>query len=216
MSKPRFNIVAGDGAEGICQGLHQGLKGAGLRRPESCLDLRPTQLNRVEIRRVGRQEFQAGASSFNERPDVCSLVSRQVVHEDNIASPQARDQDLFDVNLKGHSVHGSPQDPGGLNVAPAQGGHQRVMRPRIAGRPFHHAQAGDRPSKQAGQAQIHPAFIDEFQVRDQRVEFLGDSFGERLAQPLDPRRLSLAIMERLFFAADSNVVTRDTSYSDWP
>jgi hypothetical protein len=195
MSEPRFNVTMRNGAEGICQRVQQGLEGARFRSPQGRLDLRPAQFNRIEVGRVGRQEFQACPFGFDELADMRCLVRRQIINQDNISAAQGRDQHLCDVHLKSGTIHAPFQNPGRLNALPAQGSNQGIVRARITGGGFDHALPRCRAPKQTGQAQIHPAFIDEFQALNQRTEVLGNPLFEFPAQALDPRRFALAIME---------------------
>ena len=126
---------------------------------------------------------------------VRAFVQREVIDQDNIPSPQGRDERAFDVDLEGQAVPGPWQEPGSLHPRPAQSGDQSVAGPGIAGYGCYHPRPRGGSPKPAGQAQIHPTFIDEFQALDQRAEFLGNSLGEFSAQTLDSRRFPLASVE---------------------
>jgi hypothetical protein len=216
MSEPRCNVRMRNGAKRSRQSLEQGLERPRFRRSQSGLDLRPAEFNWIEVRRVGRQEFQARSLGFDDLTGMRSLVRRQVIDHDNIPAPQGRGEYSLDVGLEGHAIHGPFQEPGGLHPVPAQGGDQGVAGSGIARYGFHHSPPGRTPPKQPGQAQIHPAFIDEFQVLDPRTEFLGDPICKCASQVLDPQRVPLASVERLFFAAGRDAVTRGTSCWDSP
>lgn len=216
MSEPRFNIRMGHRTEGVCQGIQQRIKFARLRRPQRRFDFRPAQFNRIKVRRIGRQEFQARTLRLNEATRVCALVRREVIEQDNIAASQGRDEYLFGVELERHAIHGTFQEPRRLQAVPAQGGDQRVVRSGIARYSFHDTPPRRSTPKPTGQAQNHSAFIDKFQVLEQETEFLRPSFRKVAPQPFDARRFLLAIVERLFFAADPDAATRGTSCWDSP
>ena len=214
MSEPRFNVSMGNGAERVCQGIQQRIELARLRRPQCRLDFRPAQFNGIEVRRIGRQEGQARPAGFDELTRVCALVRREVIQQDNIATPHSRDENPFDVEFERHAVHSPFQEPRSLHAVPAQSSDQGVVRSRIAGYGFHDAPPWNRTPKPTGQAQIHAAFIDKFQVLEQGAEFLRPAFSKFLPQTFDARRFPFARVERLFFAADPAAPTRGTSCSD--
>jgi len=69
MSEPILNVSERNRAQRLGQGLHQGVKRASLRRPQSRLDFRPAQFNRVEVRRIGWQELHTCSPCFNQLAD---------------------------------------------------------------------------------------------------------------------------------------------------
>ena len=216
MSKPRFNIRMGNEAERVCQAIQQRIELARLRRPQCRLDFRPAQFNRIEVRRIGRQEFQARPVGFDELTRVCALVRREVIEQDNIAAPQSRAEDPFDVQFERYAVHGTFQKPRGLHAVPAQGSDQGVVGSGIPRYGFHYAPPRSSTSKPTGQTQIHAAFIDKFQVLEQGTELFRPSFSEFAPQTFDARRFPLAGVERLFFAVAPDAAIRGTSCWDSP
>lgn len=75
------------------------------RLSEDRLQLRKRQLDRIQVGTVFRKEPQAGAGRFNRAPDGRALVTRQVVHDDDIAGRERRDQDLLDVGKEAGAIN---------------------------------------------------------------------------------------------------------------
>ena len=210
MSEPRQRVRERDGGQCVGERIKQRISGARFGRAQGRLDFRPTEFNRIQVGRIGWQEFQVRSNRFDQGLNAGSLVKRQVIHQNNIAWAQGRKQNLLDVHFKSRAIHCTFQDPRSLNVLSTHGGEQRIVETRIAGRPFHDALPRSSTSELAGEPQIHPAFIDEFQVSELGAPFLGNPLPKLAAKATDARGVFLAIMERLFFAADANAATRGT------
>jgi len=204
MREPIPNVAERNRAQGLSHSVHQGLKRPGLGRPQSRLDFRPAQFNRVEVGRIRRQELQTGSTSFNQLPDGISGMGRQVIDDHNIAAPQGREQLRVNIGFKRNAIYGSFQNPRRLYPVPTQRGDESVMGPRIARRGFDHPLASRRPSEQARQPQMRPTFIDKFQAFDQVAQRLHELRLEVLAQGFYPRRVALAVVKRLFFRSNFN------------
>ena len=65
--------------DGSCGGFSQ-------ERLELCEDL----LDRIEVRRVGREEHQCRSGPFDCRPGVRGLVGGEIVHDHDVAGVQRR------------------------------------------------------------------------------------------------------------------------------
>jgi hypothetical protein len=75
-----------------------------LGRSHPVLHLCEHLLNRIEIGRIGREEREFGAGVADRRADRPGAVASQVVEDDDVAWPQCRQQELFDVGAKDRSV----------------------------------------------------------------------------------------------------------------
>ena len=199
MSEPVLNISERDRAQGLGYGLHQGVQRAGLGCPQSHLDFRPAQFNRVEVRRIRRQEFQACPLGFNQLTNGFASMSRQVIHHQDVTPAQGWKQLRANIGFKGHAIDGTFKDPRGGDLLPPQCGHQGVMRSRITGGGFHDSLPRCRSTAQARQAQMHPTFIEKFQPFHQLAQIFHKAGLEILPQGFYPWRLALAVVERLFF-----------------
>ena len=68
-------------------------------------ELREGRFDRVEVRRIGRQEPQLGLGRFDGFAYVFAFVRTQIVHDDDVAGRQRGDQNLFDIGLEPIAVH---------------------------------------------------------------------------------------------------------------
>lgn len=199
MREPVLNIGERDRAEGCGYGLQQGVQRASFGGAQSCLDFGPAQFNRVEVRRIRRQEFHAYTLGFNQLTNGFSGMGRQVIHHQDVTPAQGREQLRAHIGFKGNAVDGTFEDPRGGDFLPPQRGHEGVMGARITGGSFHDPLARRRSTAPARQAQMGPTFIEEFQPFHQLAQVFHKAGLEVLSQGFYPRRLALAVVERLFF-----------------
>src|ERR671916_449837 len=82
------------------QGFYQGFPGSGLCLSQDALDLRERFLDGIEVRRIWRQEEQLAAPSFDQFPGPLALMSAEVVHHDDLPTPQGRGEHSLDVSLE--------------------------------------------------------------------------------------------------------------------
>jgi hypothetical protein len=92
-------------------------------------------LDWVEVGGVFRQEEKLGAGCPNELAHGSALVAAEVVHDDDFAGLQGRDEDLLDINSKGLAVDRAVENPWGANPTVAQGS-QKGRRLPVAVRDF--------------------------------------------------------------------------------
>src|SRR6266508_4168389 len=199
MSEPILNVSERNRAQGLRHSLYQGFQRASLRGPQGGFDFRPAQFNRVEVRRIRRQKFQACPSGFNQLTNGFSGMSCQVIQHHDVTPAQGRKQLRAHIGFKGDAIDGALQDPWGGDFLPPQRGNQSVMRSRITRGGFHDPLPRGRSTAQACQAQMRPTFIEEFQPFHQLAQGVHELGLEVLPQGFYPRRLALAIVERLFF-----------------
>src|SRR6266545_6315384 len=205
MSEPILNVGERNRAQGLRQGLDQGFQRTSLGCPQSGLDFRPAQFNRVEVRGIGWQELQTCSPRLNQLTDGLAGMSRQVIHDHDIPAAQGREQLRAHIGFKRNAIHGAFQNPRGGDFFPSQGGYHGVMGTRITGRGFYDPLAGCSSSAQARQAQMGPTFIEKFQAFHQLVQAFHKSDLVVLSQGFHTRRLALAIVERLFFSGKFNI-----------
>ena len=77
---------------------------------EQSFELGEDLLNRVEIRGVRRQEAQRGPHPLKGRAHGGTLVAAQVVHDDDIARGERRQQTLFDIGQKAGAIQRAIED----------------------------------------------------------------------------------------------------------
>src|SRR6266508_3225134 len=204
MSKPILNISERDRTQRLRYSLHQGFHRASLSRPQSCLDFRPAQFNRVEVRRIGWQEFQACSLGLNQLPDGLPGMGRQIIHHHDVTPAQGRKQLRANISFKGDAIDGTFQDPRGADFLPSQCGNEGVMGTRIPGRSFHDPLTWCSSTKQTRQSQMCPTFIEKFQVFHQVAQGVHKSGLEVLPQGFYTRPIALSVVERLFFSGNFN------------
>jgi len=62
-------------------------------------------LNRIEIWAIRWKIAEGCAARFDDFPNTGDLVNADVVHDDNIASPERRGEDLFHIGQEACAVH---------------------------------------------------------------------------------------------------------------
>ena len=80
------------------------------------LSLAKALLDRVEVGTIGRQKEQLGASSTDGTPDGLSLVTAEIVDDDNVARLERWHQELFDIGQEAFAVDRSV-DHAGISAA---------------------------------------------------------------------------------------------------
>jgi hypothetical protein len=73
---------------------------------------------------LGREVEKACAGGFDQLTHVRPLVAGQIVHDDDVALVQFRDEDLLDVSLESETVDGSVDDKRRDEAAQRQGSNE--------------------------------------------------------------------------------------------
>ena len=92
-------------------------------------DLGEGLLDRIEVRRVRRQEPQPRTGLADRPADGLALVAAEVVEDDEVAGPQRRHQVLLDPGLEGALVDRPVEHARRAQPVPAQGGQERQGAP---------------------------------------------------------------------------------------
>lgn len=66
--------------------------------------------DRIEVRRIGRQEPEPCTCGFDRMTDCCRFVAAKIVHDDDVAWLEDRNQLLFDIGAKALAVDRSVED----------------------------------------------------------------------------------------------------------
>src|SRR5215204_6859382 len=88
-----------------------GVGGSGGGPSEPVLELREELFDGVQVGRVFGQEEQAGADRPDGAPHGLAPVRAEIVHDDDVAFPQGRDEDLVDVEPEALAVDGPVEEP---------------------------------------------------------------------------------------------------------
>jgi hypothetical protein len=81
-------------------------------------------LDRVQVRRVFRQVEEPGADGTDSATYGVGLVRAEIVHDDNVAVPQGRDQNFLDVEKEGFAVDRPLDEPRSGDAIVAQSGQE--------------------------------------------------------------------------------------------
>ena len=107
-------IRRGYGVEELADGVPESVAGAGGSASEHRLQLGEHLLDRVQVRRVGRQVEDAGAGGGDRLADACHLVGGKVVHRHDVAGRQAGRKELLDVGANASPVIGPSSMSGAM------------------------------------------------------------------------------------------------------
>src|SRR5688572_25080077 len=105
VSEPASSVGGRDGGEGGPSGDAQGLVGARLGTAERLLDLQESVLDRVEVRRVGRQVAEPGAARLDGSSRPPAVVGAEVVGDDDLTRPERGHENVADVALEAGTRH---------------------------------------------------------------------------------------------------------------
>ena len=159
------------------------------------LDLAEDHLDRIEVRAVRWQEDKFGACTRNQLTRALSLVTRQVVHDDNVATAKLRHQYELNERLKDVGIHGPVYDRRTSHACKTKSGDQRGCLPVTVRHLRHQSCTPTRSASQPRHVGLAPRFVDEDQSA--RVELAlvplphGTPFG-------DIRSILLCGMDCLF------------------
>ena len=103
------------------------------RVAEQGFELGEDLFNGVEIGGVGRQEAQRGAHPCKGRPHGRTLVAAQIVHNDDIARSEGRQQALFDISQEARPVDRAIEDTRSGHAVVAQRRHEGQRLPVAVG-----------------------------------------------------------------------------------
>ena len=101
-----LDLTPGDCALGLC--------------PQQRLELGECVFDGIEVGTVGRQVEQSGARCLDRVAHAGGLVSREVVHDDDIARCERRHQHLADIGEEHGAVHRTVVDEGGSHAGQPQ------------------------------------------------------------------------------------------------
>ena len=87
-----------------------GVDGARLCHSQPMLDLGEDLLDRIEVRRVGRQERELGAGGEDRIAYRSRTMAAEIVENDDVARAQFRDEELLDVGAEDDPVDRTVDD----------------------------------------------------------------------------------------------------------
>ena len=137
------------------------LDGSLLGMPHPVLDLGEGLLDRIEVRGVGRQEPEPGAGGLYDVPDGCGFVAAEIVHDDDVAGPQDRNELLTDIGSEAFAVDRPVEDAWRREFVAAQRTQEGQRAPVAVRGKAAQALSPRSPAAQWGHVGLDPGFVDE-------------------------------------------------------
>ena len=197
-AEPAAGILRGDGRERRAERGLQGLLRAGADRPQPGLELGPGLLDRVHVRRVGRQVAVAQAGAVERLAHLPGLVRAEVVHDHERVGPLAQrgDQDLLREGQEdGRAGRGGDAPAGDDPVERERADHGQPL-PPPPGHLAHRAPPLGGAGVGAGHAGVDAGLVDEHEATGVDPGQLGAPHPPRLGHVLP---VLLGGPDRLFF-----------------
>ena len=127
------------------------------------LDLGEGLLDRIEVGGVGRQVPEPGAGGPDHLPDGRRLVGAEIVHDDDVAGLQDRDELLLDIGAEAFAVDRSVEDARGGEPVAAQRAEEGQRAPVAVRGKAAQALALRSPAAQRRHVGLDPGLVDEDQ-----------------------------------------------------
>src|SRR5215213_5864641 len=96
----------GEAGEGSAQALDSSLR----QLAQSRFEFGERQLDRIEVGRVLWKQFELCSRRLDRLPYALDFVDGKIVHHDNVAALERRDEDLIEIGKEGLSVHRPIED----------------------------------------------------------------------------------------------------------
>lgn len=141
----------------------QSRKGTSLDFTQNRFEFGPEHFNRVEIRTVRRQIQHGSTGGFNGFPHAGNLVSREIVHYNNVSFPKMRNQKLLHIGTKNISIQGALEIAADhLPIQPDRR-NQRRASGRVQWRLVPYARLSFSTPVETRKVSVYPAFIQKDQ-----------------------------------------------------
>jgi len=137
------------------------LDGSFLGLAHPVFDLGEGLLDRIEVRRVGRQIPKPGAGSLDHLPDSRRLMTSQIIHDDDVAGLQHGDELLLDISTEALAVDWSVEDARCREPIPAQRAEEGQCAPMAVRRQAAQPLALRPPASQWSHVGLNPGLVDE-------------------------------------------------------
>ncbi len=182
-------LLRGVCVEKLTDGLADGFGGSARGLTQQVLELGEHLLDRIEIWGVFGQEERLGAGATDGLAHGFALVTTQIVHDDDVAGLERRDEGVLDVALEAGAVDRAVEQPRGVDAIMAQRGQERHGLPSAPRHLGLEPVAPRRPSPERRHVGLGPRLVDEDQAL--RIDALAI---------LDPLRPSSPDVEAILFA----------------
>lgn len=141
--------------------LPQQLARAAARFAQEGLQRRKGVLDRIEIRTVFRQKPELRADRFDRLANRWTAVTRQVIHDHEIAGMERRDEHLLDVRAEAGAIDRPVKHRGRRQAGDAERAEKRRRVPAPVRRVIGDACAVEAASIAAHEIGAHAAFIEK-------------------------------------------------------
>ena len=149
------------------------LDGAPTRRAKQRFQFREPQFDRIQVGTVRREVPDLRARGFDPLADALDVMGAQVVHHDNVAGLERRDEDLVEVGEKTVAVHRPIEQPRRREACDPQRPHERTGLPVMVGCVIVDARAASAPAVAPEQVRRDATFIEKREAG--RVNRRGDA-----------------------------------------
>ena len=136
-------------------------EGARARGAHERFQLGKRELDRIEIRTIGRQELQTRAAPFHGRAHLWLFVWREIVEDDHIAGLERRREDLLHIRQERRVIHRAVKDRRRVKAGEAQRDDDGVGLPVTAGRVIAQPRAARAATIAAQQIRRDPALVEK-------------------------------------------------------
>ena len=189
-------MLGSEDAEGIGESVLERGDRAGLESTQPLFHLRPTFLDRVEVRRVGRQKEERCPGLVDSFGHTIHLMGAQVVHDHDLIGQQLRTQNLIEVGEKDVTIGRRFNGHGGNPTGSTDGTQYRHRSPVARRNALLKSGTAHRTPVALRHFSGNAAFVEKDQPC--RVDFPGFFLPAPALLP-DPLGVLLGGVERLFF-----------------
>jgi hypothetical protein len=113
--------------EGLSDRLYESVKSSGGGFAEGCFELGEGLFDWIEIGAVGRQVAKRRAGSLDRFFDAGDFVTGEIIHDDDIARAQGRDEKMLDISQEACSIYRPIKDTGRGDLILAKRGKNVVV-----------------------------------------------------------------------------------------
>ena len=121
--------------------------------------------DRVEVRRIGRQEDEPGTSSTDQTAHLAAFVRTKIVHHHNISGRQCWGEHLLDIDREGFAIDRSVEHKRRRDPVMPKRGKERHRAPVTVRNLAHKRLATALPATRPCHIGLGPGFIDEDETR---------------------------------------------------
>ena len=180
MGKEVFAFCWREASERAGDGLVEGFDRSSPCLAQQGLQFGEELFDRIEVGAVWRQITQVGTGGLDGFADALDLVAGQIVHHDNVALPQRRDQELLHPSEECLAVDRAVDDAWRRHAVLAQGSNEGDCFPvtvrDCANQPLATRTTAVKPGHLGGRA----AFVDKDQALRFHISLTGAPFQARL------------------------------------